>query len=155
VGFYDFERYGATFTTSPKRPVQFESQTYFGGYYKGSMFHQENKLTWQPLHGKVETQIVADNYFGHTPQGNFVEKLWQFKGALSWSPDLSVSTLVQYDNISFGLSSNTRLRWTFRPGDDFFVIWDRTWQRNVAHPGLNLDPSAEGLTAKIRWTFRL
>ena len=155
VGTYDFERYGATFNTSPKRPIQFESETYFGGYYKGSMFHQRNALSWEPLQGKAEVQVVADNYFGHTPQGNFVEKLWQFKGALSWSPDLSVSTLVQYDNISFGLSSNTRLRWTFRPGDDFFVIWDRSWQRDAVHPGLNLAPSAEGLTAKIRWTFRL
>ena len=155
VGAYDFNRVGLMFETSPKRQVQLESQTYAGQYYNGHLFHQENALGWTPFHGKVEAKVIADNYFGHTPQGNFVEKLWQFKGALSWSPDLSVSTLVQYDNISLGLSSNTRLRWTFRPGDDFFLIWDRTWQRDAIRPGLNLAPSAEGLTAKIRWTFRL
>jgi hypothetical protein len=155
VGGYDFQRYGAELITSPHRQLQFTNASYFGGYYNGHLYHQTNSLNWTPLHGKVEAGFTADNYFGHTPQGNFVEKLWQFKGALSWNPDLSLSTFVQYDNVSFDLSSNTRLRWTFRPGDDFYVIWDRTWVRNATRPGVNLDPDAESITAKIRWTFRL
>jgi Domain of unknown function (DUF5916) len=154
VGSFDFQRYGVQLNTSPQRHVQFTESSFIGGYYNGHLFHQTNSLNWTPLHGKVEAGIIADNYFGHTPQGNFVEKLWQFKGALSLSPDLSLSSFVQYDNVSFDLSSNTRLRWTFRPGDDFYVIWDRTWVRNATNPGINLDPDAESVTAKIRWTFR-
>jgi uncharacterized protein DUF5916 len=154
VGSYDFERYGAELTTSPQRKVQFSNSSTFGGYYSGHLVRQTNSLNWTPLHGRVEAGVTADNYFAHTPQGNFVEKLWQFKGALSWSPDLSLSTFIQYDNVSFDLSSNTRLRWTFRPGDDFYVIWDRTWVRNTSQPGTSFDPDAESVTAKIRWTFR-
>jgi hypothetical protein len=155
VGSYDFQRYGIVLQTAQQRQLQFTSQTFIGGYYSGHLFRQTNNLNWTPLHGKVEAGITANNYFGHSPQGNFVEKLWQFNGALSWSPDLSLSTFVQYDNISNALSSNTRLRWTFRPGDDFYVIWDRTWVRNAVRPGINIDPEAESVTAKIRWTFRL
>jgi len=155
VGPYHFQRYGLTLATSQHRQLQFTNASYIGGYYNGHLYHQTNSLNWTPLHGKVEAGIIADNYFGHTPQGNFVEKLWQFKGALSWSPDLSLSTFVQYDNVSLALSSNTRLRWTFRPGDDFFLIWDRTWIRNAIQPGVSLAPDAESLVAKIRWTFRL
>jgi hypothetical protein len=152
---YDFQRYDVFASSSPQKPITFTNNTTFGGYYDGHLFHQTNTLKWTPLHGRVELGVTADNFFAHTPQGNFVEKLWQFNGALAWSPDLSVSTLVQYDNVSFDLSSNTRFRWTFRPGNDFFIIWDRTWVRNIEHPGLNLDPDAESLQAKIRWTFRL
>jgi hypothetical protein len=155
AGPYDFQRYGLDLITSSHRTIQFTNSSYFGGYYDGHLYHQTNQLNWTPFRGKLATGIMADNYFGHTPQGNFVERLWQFKGALSWSPDLSLSTFIQYDNVSFALSSNTRLRWTFRPGDDFYVIWDRTWVHNAAHPGVNLDPDAESITAKIRWTFRL
>jgi Domain of unknown function (DUF5916) len=155
IGSYDFQRYGLDLITSAHRKIQFAESSYVGGYYNGHLYHQMNSLNWTPFRGKLEAGITSDNYFAHTPQGNFVEKLWQFKGALSWSPDLSLSTFVQYDNVSFDLSSNTRLRWTFRPGDDFYVIWDRTWVRNVTHPGTNLDPDAESITAKIRWTFRL
>jgi hypothetical protein len=141
--------------TSPQRQIQFTDQTNFGGYYAGHLFHQTNSLNWTPFHGRLEAGVTADNYFGHTPKGNFVEKLWQFKGALSWSPDLSLSSFIQYDNISLALSSNTRLRWTFKPGDDFYVIWNRTWIRDISRQGTNLDPDAESVTAKIRWTFRL
>jgi len=155
IGSYEFQRYGLALITSPQRKIQFTNSSYVGGYYNGHLYHQTNSLNWTPFHGKLQAGVTADNYFAHTPQGNFVEKLWQFNGALSWSPDLSLSTFVQYDNVSFDLSSNTRLRWTFRPGDDFYVIWDRTWVRNVTHPGVNLDPDAESISAKIRWTFRL
>ncbi|WP_263358711.1 carbohydrate binding family 9 domain-containing protein [Acidicapsa ligni] len=155
VGSFDFQRYGISITTSPQRVLQFTNDSSVGGYYNGHLYHQTNSLNWTPLHGKAQFGLAADNYFGHTPQGNFVEKLWQFNGALSWSPDLSLSTFVQYDNVSFALSSNTRMRWTFKPGDDFYVIWDRTWIRDVTHPGANLDPDAESITAKIQWTFRL
>jgi hypothetical protein len=155
AGPYDFQRYGFDVITSPQRKIQFTNSTYVGGYYSGHLLDQVNSLNWTPFHGKLEAGVVSDNFFAHTPQGNFVEKLWQFKGALSWSPDLSLSTFVQYDNVSFDLSSNTRLRWTFKPGDDFFVIWDRTWVRNANHSGVNFDPDAESVTAKIRWTFRL
>ena len=154
AGPYDFQRYGVTVVTSAQRVWQFENDSTIGSYYSGHMYHQKNIVNWTPFHGKVAAGVTADNYFGHAPQGNFVEKLWQFKGALSWSPDLSLSTFVQYDNVSFDLSSNTRLRWTFRPGDDFYVIWDRTWVRNATVPGINLDPDAESVTAKIQWTFR-
>jgi hypothetical protein len=47
------------------------------------------------------------------------------------------------------------LRWTIKPGNDFYVIWDRTWLRNATSPGLNLGPSSESLTMKLQWTFRL
>lgn len=154
AGSYDFQRYGVTLQSSPQRSLAFTNSSFVGGYYSGHLFHQTNSLSWTALHGKLEATGTANNYFAHTPQGNFVEKLWQFNGAFSWSPDLSLSTFVQYDNISFDLSSNTRLRWTFRPGDDFYVIWDRTWVRDLTHPGVNLEPNAESVTAKIQWTFR-
>jgi len=154
VGSFDFQRYAFVLNTSPKRQLTFSNSTTFGGYYNGRLLNQVDAVNWTPLHGKVQAGLTVDDYFGHTPQGNFVERLYQFNGTLSWSPDLSVSTLVQYDNVSYDLSSNTRFRWTFKPGDDFYVVWDRTWVRNAAHPGLNLDPDAESLIAKIRWTFR-
>jgi len=154
AGSYDFQRYALAYISSPHRQWQFFSGSTVGGYYNGHLYHQDNTLNWTSLRGKVQLGVAADNYFANTPQGKFVEKLWQFTGALSWNPNLSLSTFVQYDNVSFDLSSNTRLRWTFRPGDDFYVVWDRTWVRNTRQPGSSFDPDAESVVAKIRWTFR-
>ena len=39
---------------------------------------------------------------------------------LSFSPDLIWNTVLQYDNLSNLLTVNSRIRWTFQPGSDFF-----------------------------------
>jgi hypothetical protein len=155
VGSYDFQRYGLAFNTSTRSSLQFFNDSTVGGYYNGHLYHQKNRVLWAPFHGRTEFEVDTDNFFAHTPQGKFTEKLWQFKGAVSLNPDFTVSTFVQYDNVSFALSSNTRLQWTLRPGDDFFLIWDRSWQRNLSQPATSFDPEAESVTAKIRWTFRM
>jgi hypothetical protein len=38
---------------------------------------------------------------------------------------------VQYDNESASLGTNTRLRWTFHPFGDLFVVYNHNLQRAV------------------------
>ena len=40
------------------------------------------------------------------------------------SPDLQLSSFVQYDTESRTFGTNTRLRWTFHPQGDVFVIYN-------------------------------
>ena len=40
------------------------------------------------------------------------------------SPNLSIASYVQYDTISDSVGTNTRLRWTFRPEADLFVVYN-------------------------------
>ena len=40
------------------------------------------------------------------------------------SPDLSISSYVQYDTDSESVGTNTRLRWTFLPVADLFVVYN-------------------------------
>jgi hypothetical protein len=40
------------------------------------------------------------------------------------SPDLQISSFVQYDTNSRSVGTNTRLRWTFRPMGDLFIIYN-------------------------------
>ena len=62
---------------------------------------------------------------------------------------------IQYDTDSQNLGSNTRLLWTFKPGNDVFIVWNRAWEKLLLRPGdLNLLPERELLAVKIRWTFR-
>jgi len=53
------------------------------------------------------------------------------------------------------LVSNTRLRWTIRPGTDLLVVWNLGWQRLILAPrDLSLVPDSELLAVKLKWTFR-
>ncbi len=46
---------------------------------------------------------------------------------IAFTPDLTWDTVVQYDNISKQVGLNSRIRWTWRPGDDLFFVVNEGW----------------------------
>jgi hypothetical protein len=81
--------------------------------------------------------------------------LWQLKGGYAWSPNLVLTSFIQYDTESQNVGTNTRLRWTIRPGNDLFIVWNRGWQKlNLEPHQLSLLPDSETFAVKLRWTFR-
>jgi hypothetical protein len=47
------------------------------------------------------------------------------------------------------------LRWTIKPGNDLFVVWNRGWRRIVTDPHVSIVPQSDLIAVKLRWTFRL
>jgi len=88
------------------------------------------------------------------PEGNFVQRSWSVRGAYAGSPNLVLSSFIQYDTASENVGTNTRLRWTIRPGNDLFIVWNRGWQRIVTDPHLSIVPQSDLVALKLRWTFR-
>src|SRR5438034_6502889 len=154
-GSYQFTRYRLEAQTSGHRPLQFGTTTWFGTFFDGHLTQWENYLTWTSPQGRVQLEADAENDFGHLPQGNFVQRLWQLQGAYAWTPNLILSSFVQYDTESQNIGTNTRLRWTIKPGDDLFVVWNRGWQRLILSPqDTGIVPQSDIVAVKLRWTFR-
>jgi len=66
-----------------------------------------------------------------------------------------LTSFLQYDNESQNIGNNLRLRWTIKPGNDLFVVWNRGWRRIVLTPDdLSIVPDSELFAVKLRWTFR-
>jgi hypothetical protein len=111
-------------------------------------------VKWTSPKGRLQLEVDTENDYGHMPEGNFQQKLWQFQGAYAWNPNLIFTTFIQYDTDSNSVGTNNRLRWTIKPGRDLFVIWDRNWQKIVTSPNLSLVPESDLIAVKLRWTFR-
>jgi hypothetical protein len=47
------------------------------------------------------------------------------RAAYAWNPNLVLSSFIQYDTESQNVGANTRLRWTIKPGNDLFIVWNR------------------------------
>ena len=154
AGSYQFNRWRAEAQTSPHRPLQFGNTSWFGEFYDGHLFQQENYVKWTSPKGRLQLGVETENDFAHMPEGNFVQKLWQFQGAYAWNPNLILTSFIQYDTDSHNVGSNTRLRWTIKPGNDLFVVWNRSWQQFVPSPYLRLAPQSDLIAVKLRWTFR-
>ena len=154
-GSYQFTRWRFEAQSSPHRTLQGGTTTWFGTFYDGHLTQQENYVRFTPPGAHWQAEIDLENDFAHLREGNFVQRLWQLKGAYAWNPNLVLSTFVQYDTESQNVGTNTRLRWTIRPGNDLFIVWNRGWQQVIRDPhDLNLVSNAELIAVKLRWTFR-
>jgi hypothetical protein len=153
-GSYDFTRWRLEAQTSEHRPLQFGTTTWFGTFYNGHLTQWEEYLRWASPKGKIQLDLDMENDFGHLPVGDFVQRLWSVRAAYAWNPNLVLSSFIQYDTTSENVGTNTRLRWTIRPGNDLFVVWNRGWQRIVTDPRVSLVPQSDLLAVKLRWTFR-
>lgn len=153
-GSYDFTRWRFEAQTSPHRQLQFGTTTWFGQFYDGHLTQQINYLKWTSPKGRMQLEADTENDFAHMPEGNFVQRLWQLNGTYAWTPNLVLTSFIQYDTVTQNVGTNTRLRWTIRPGNDLFLVWNRGWQRLITRPELSLVPQTDFIVIKLRWTFR-
>jgi hypothetical protein len=154
-GAYRFDRWEIEAETSNHRVLRLNSSTSFGEFYSGHLAQWENSVSWTSPRGALQLSAGAEHNYARLPEGNFVQRLWQLQSAYAWSPNIVLTSFVQFDTESQNLGSNTRLRWTFKPGNDLFVVWNRGWQRLLRDPHERvLAPESELLAVKLRWTFR-
>jgi len=65
-----------------------------------------------------------------TVQVPFVLERYGARLRVDPSPDLEFNSFTQYDNSSRQLGTDIRIRWSFRPGGDFFL----TYNHNIGVP---------------------
>jgi len=122
-GRYDFLRYRLEGRFASKRPLSGQLTWRFGDFFTGTLNQIEITSFWTPTH-LFAFELSAEIDSGHLPEGKFTERLFQGRIRMNFSPDLELSSFIQYDNGSNVLASNTRLRWTFRPVGDLFVVYN-------------------------------
>ena len=69
---------------------------------------------------------------------------------LNLLPDLQLNSFVQYDTESRTLGTNTRLRWTFNPRGDLFVVYNH----NLRDVDARFERESNELLVKLQYTFR-
>lgn len=154
-GDYPFTRYRVEAQSSRHRPWRIGSTVWFGDFYTGTLAQWESFITYTTLHGHLQLELQAENDYGHLPEGDFIQRLWQLKAAYAFTPDLIFSSYTQYDSESRNLGTNTRLRWTLRPGDDLYLVWNNGWEHPIgSRDRLSLRPVSNQVVVKLRWTFR-
>jgi hypothetical protein len=84
-------------------------------------------------------------------EATFLEQLYGLRVLLNFSPNLEFSSLTQYDTESGDLGSNNRVRWTFSPYGDLFVVYNHNMIRTD-------DPrwafESNQLPIKVQYTWR-
>lgn len=129
-GGYHWMRYRLEAQGASKRVLNGMATWWFGGFYGGKLDQIELKLNWR-LMSFLILEVMYENNIARIPAGNFNKELWSFRTALNISSDLNVSVFVQYDNDSNSVGTYSRLRWTFAPLGDLFIVYKHNVQPDL------------------------
>ena len=149
-GTYRFVRFRLEAGLATKRRFSAQATWWFGRFYDGYLDQYEITGAWKPS-SLVIVEFSGEHDVGRMPEGDFTTDLVSTRVRLNVSPDLQLSSLVQYDNVSHALGTNTRLRWTFDPLGDLFIVYNHTISR------LTRDWAFAGneLLVKAQYVFRM
>lgn len=150
TGRYDFLRYRFVIEGAPKRPLSGELSWRFGNFFTGSLHQIELSGTWNPV-PLFTLEFSPEVDVGRLPQGNFTTTLARTRLRVNVSPDLTLSSFIQFDTESDVLGSNTRLQWAFLPAGDLFVVYNHN-VRDASDRGLRFQSNE--LTVKLQYEFR-
>jgi hypothetical protein len=148
-GEYHFIRYRVEGGISPGAKVSPKATLWFGPFYDGTLEQLTVGLNINPA--PIATfEFGMTRNTGHLPAGDFTQDLFSGKVRLNFSPDLELTSFVQYDNESSEVGTNTRFRWTFHPLGDFFVIYNH----NIADMMDRWALASNQLLIKFQYAFR-
>jgi len=112
--------------TSEARPLSARFEYRFGEYYTGHKQDYEAGLDWRPSHF-VTIGVDYELEQVRLAEGSFDVHVVSSRLNVGFTPDLTWQTLVQYDNLSDNLGLNSRVRWTWKPGNDLFFVINQGW----------------------------
>ena len=130
-GPYHWMRYRLEASAASKRAVSGQATWWFGGFYGGKLDQVELSLNWR-LMSFLILEFAYENNIGRIPAGDFTKELLSTRVAFNVSPDLNLSLFVQYDNESGNVGSYSRLRWTFAPLGDLYIVYKHNLQPELA-----------------------
>ncbi len=139
-GSYHWNRYRIEGGLASKRRFSGQLTWWFGDFYTGSLDEWELTAAWKPT-ALFIMELTGERNVGRLAQGRFTTDVAGVRFRVNVSPDLQVNSFIQYDTEDRDVGTNTRLRWTFSPLGDLFVVYNH----NVR--------SEDPLTQRRTWAF--
>jgi hypothetical protein len=153
-GMYHFTNVAAGFGSPTSNPwqitLEIEGGDLYGGHYRASY----PQISWSAPDGKLSVSLQPIFIWFYSHHGDGDVRAESLNSVYSFTPRLSLSTLIEYDNISRTTSVNARLQWQIRSDRVLYLVWNH---------GLRINPNllqgsrtitGDTVIAKIVWGFR-
>jgi hypothetical protein len=125
-GDYRFDGVGARYLTHSSRPVSVEGIAEAGGFYDGTHVSSSFTLRLRPnRYLRSESVWQVDDV--DLPAGDFTANVLRQRLAFALTPRLLTNVYLQWSSLNDLLSLNVRFNWTYRPGSDVYLVYNRRW----------------------------
>ncbi|HUQ21253.1 MAG TPA: DUF5916 domain-containing protein [Gemmatimonadaceae bacterium] len=153
-GSYHFNRYRAEFGFAAKRKLSGQATWWFGPFYDGHLNQFELTGAWKPSPLFI-VEVNGERDVARLREGHFTQDVVGTRLKVNVSPDFQVASLLQYDDESNSFGSNTRIRWTFDPLGDFFVVYNHNMRtRDPLTRDRRFSFDSNQLLVKLQYAFR-
>ena len=153
VGEYRFTRWMNNFATSGRRNLSAMVRWSFGTFWTGRAHELQTTLTYK-FPPRFSISGIANQTFARLPEGNFVARTLSSQVNYAASPFLTFSNLAQYDSRSKNLGWQGRIRWTPKPGNDVFLVFNQGWIQDPDLGGFRFQVGDSKMSTKIQYTAR-
>ncbi|MEZ5896072.1 MAG: carbohydrate binding family 9 domain-containing protein [Parvularculaceae bacterium] len=120
AGQYKFLQYEVSAAMTRSRPLALYGEVRWGGIYDGDLLELSGGVSFRP--SRFLELIVDHDYFEFgLPSGDVGIHISSLESNISFTPDMSIKTEVQYDNISEEFTFFSRFRWEPAPGREIFI----------------------------------
>ncbi|MBK8857489.1 MAG: carbohydrate binding family 9 domain-containing protein [Opitutaceae bacterium] len=149
VGHHGGEAMQLRFGTATSRAVSAEVRWQHGDYLTGRQDDLEVEVALRAGY-RVELDLATRLRNIRLPQGDFRVQTVYAKSVYNFSPDLQLSLLGQYDNLSETLGMNCRMKWIVQPGNEVFLVVNQGYDTSLDR----LRPTGNETSLKGAWTYR-
>lgn len=158
--------------SSQARAVRVILRIGYGSLYDGEVLRGRAVVEWRPsAHLQLSAEIDErrlwnlESCFGSTAASgtcdaiaspavvrpvDFLLHLARVRAQVNFSPDVSWSTVVQWENVTDSLTAQSRIRWIIEPGRELFFVVGQDF--DASPDAFRVGETA--VTAKLSWTFR-
>ena len=122
-GTYDHAEAALVLITNPGAALAFDARATIGGFFGGDRVSVGPGLVYR----RGETLSAALDWSHNNidlPGGSFVTDLGRLRLTYSFSPRLSVQTLVQYNSRTDTVATNLRFAWLQAANAGFYVVYN-------------------------------
>ena len=152
VAAYDFTSVRGGYAFGAQRRMSASVSVERGQFYNGHRTVLAVGGSRVEVTPRLSLQPTASINDVHLAQGSFRATLVGSRITFTVTPQMFVSALVQYNSTGALFSTNTRLRWEYRPGSELFVVYNE--QRDTRAAGLP-DLQGRSLIVKVNRFMRL
>ncbi len=126
AGRYEFDGLELAMFSNQSRLLGVRGLFGWGDFYDGT--RTSVRLTFGVRASKhVQTESLWVYNDVELPQGAFDIGLFSQRVDFTFTPNLRLNTIVQYNDDTEDLGVNVRLHWIYKPGSDLFVVYNENW----------------------------
>ncbi|QJR34627.1 carbohydrate binding family 9 domain-containing protein [Gemmatimonas groenlandica] len=170
AGAYHWNRYRVEGGLAAKRRFSGQATWWFGPFYTGRLDEITLTTAWKPS-SLFNVEVNGTRNIGRLREGGFTQDLIGTRLRVNVSSNLQLNSYAQYDNQSDTFGANTRIRWTFSPLGDLFIVYNHNLRHDINGDtglpygtGLQTDPTtryprnwgfaSNQLLVKLQYAFR-